>query len=66
MLSNFLQRRSACLSSTLSKNSHNCFVFSTNENSETLKSSAINERSMLATFLTILCVLEGLETETLK
>ena len=40
---------------------------STDENSETLESSAINDgRSMLAMFLTVLYKVEGLETETLK
>ena len=49
------------------KKSQNWFVFSTDENSETLESSAINDgRSMLAMFLTVLYQVEGLETETLK
>ena len=42
-------------------------VFSTDDNSETLERSAINgERSMLAIFLTVLCKVDCLETETLK
>ena len=57
----------ACLSSTARKNSQNWFAFSTDENSETLESSAINDgRSMLAMFLTVLHKVEGLETEILK
>ena len=47
--------------------SQNWFAFSTDENSETLEGSAINDgRSMLAMFLTVLHKVEGLETETLK
>ena len=47
--------------------SQNWFAFSTDENSETLESAAINDgRSMLAMFLTVLYKLEGLETEILK
>ena len=43
------------------------FAFSTDDNSETLESSAINdERSMFAMFLTVLYKVEGLETEILK
>ena len=46
------------------KKSQNWFAFSTDENSETLESSAINDgRSMLAMFLTVLYKVEGLETE---
>ena len=42
-------------------------AFSTDENSETPESSAINDgRSILAMFLTVLYKVEGLETETLK
>ena len=49
------------------KKSQNWFAFSTDENSETLESSAINDgRSMLAMFLTVLYKVEGLETEILK
>ena len=49
------------------KKSQNWFAFSTDENSETLKNSAINDgRSMLAMFLTVLYKVEGLETEILK
>ena len=49
------------------KKSQNWFAFSTDENSETLESSAINDgRSMLAMLLTVLYKVEGLETETLK
>ena len=67
MSHNFLQRRGACLSNTVRKNSQNWFTFSTDENSETLESSAINDgRSKLAIFLTALYKVEGLETETLK
>ena len=40
---------------------------STDENSETLESSAINDgRSMSAMFQSVLYKVEGLETETLK
>ena len=43
------------------------FAFSTDENSETLESSALGDGwSMLAMFLTVLYEVEGLETETLK
>ena len=67
MSHNFLQRRGACLSSTLCKKSQNWFAFSTDENSEALESSAINYGwSLLAMFLTVLYKVEGLETETLK
>ena len=65
MCHDFLQRRGACLSSTVRKKSQNWFAFSTDENSETLESSAMNyRRSMLAMFLTVLCEVEGLGTET--
>ena len=61
------QRRGACLSTTVGKVPQYWFAFSTDENSETLKSSAINDgRSMLAMFLTVLYKVEGLETEILK
>ena len=64
---NLPQRKGACLSSTVRKKSQNWFAFSTDEVSETLESSAINDgRSMLAMFLTVLYNLEGLETEILK
>ena len=47
--------------------SHSIFAFSTDENSETLERSALNDgRSVLAMFLTVLYKVEGLETETLK
>ena len=47
--------------------SQNWFAFSTDENSEALESSAINDgRSKLAMFLTVLYEVEDLETETLK
>ena len=63
----FPERWGACLSSTVRKDSQNWFALSTDENSETLESSSINDgRSMLAMFLTILYKVEGLETETLK
>ena len=61
------QRRGACLSSTVRKKSQNWFAFSTDENSETLESSAINDRrSIKAMFLTVMYNVEGLETEILK
>ena len=54
------------VSSTVRKKSQNWFAFPTNENSETLESSAINDgRSMLAMFLIVLYWVEGLEAETL-
>ena len=57
----------ACLSITVHKKSLNWFAFSTDENSETLECSAINDgRSMLAMFLAVLQKLEGIETEILK
>ena len=49
------------------KKSQNWFAFSTDENSETLESSAINYgRSMLAMFLAVMYKVEGIETEILK
>ena len=49
------------------KKSQNWFAFSTDENSETLESTAINDgRSMLEMFLTVLYKLEGLDTETFE
>ena len=57
----------AFLSIAVRKKSLNRFAFSTDENSETLESSVINDgQSMLAMFLTVLYKVEGLETETLK
>ena len=57
----------ACLSSTVRKKSQNWFAYSTEENSETLESSAlIDGRSMLSMFLAVMYKIEGLETETLK
>ena len=48
------------------KKSQNWFAFSTDENSETLESSAINDgRSTLAIILTVLHLVEGLEIEAL-
>ena len=45
----------------------NWLAFSTDENSETLESSPINDGgSMLAMFLTVLYKVEGIEAETLK
>ena len=53
--------------STVRKESQNWFAFSTDENSDTLESSAINYgQSMLAMFRTVVYKVEGLETETLK
>ena len=67
MSHNFPQGRGECLSSTVRIESQNWFAFSTDENSETLESSALSDgRSMLAMFLTVLYKVEGLETETLK
>ena len=49
------------------KKSQYWFTFSTDENPDTLVSSAISDGwSMLAMFLTVLYKVEGLETETLK
>ena len=63
----FRREGGACLSSTVRNESQNWFAFSTDEVSEALESSAINDgRSMLAMFLTVLYRVEGLETETLK
>ena len=63
----FRREGGACLSSTVRKKSQNWITFSTDENSETLETSAIKDgRSMLAMFLTVLYKVEGLETETLK
>ena len=63
----FQREGSVCLSSTVRKKSHSWFAFSTDENSVTLESSAINDgRSMLAMFLTVLYEVEGVVTEILK
>ena len=63
----FRREGCACLSITVRKKSQNWFAFSTDENSETPESSAMNDgRSILAMFLTVLYKVEGLETETLK
>ena len=54
----------ACLSSTVRKKSQNGSAFSTDENFETLESSAINDGlSMVAMILTVLYMVEGLQTE---
>ena len=59
--------RGVCLCSSLRKKSQCRFAFSTDEDSEAQESSAIhNVRSMLAIFLTVLYIVEGLETESLK
>ena len=51
----FRRERGACLSSTVHKKTQNWLAFSTDDNSETLGRSAINDgRSMLAIFLTFL------------
>ena len=63
----FRRECGACLSSTVRKKSQNLFALSTDENSETLDSSAVmDRRSMFAMFLTVLYKVEGLETETLN
>ena len=63
----FRREGGASLSITVHKKSQNWFAFSTDENSETPESSAINDgQSILAMFLTVLYKVEGLETETLK
>ena len=50
----FRREGGECLSSTVRKKSQNWFAFSTDENSETPESSAINDgRSILAMFLTV-------------
>ena len=64
---NLRREGGTCLSSTVRKESQDLFAFSTDETSETLESSALNDgRSMLAMFRTVLYEVEGLETETLK
>ena len=56
----------ACLSITVRKKSQNWLAFSTDENAETLETSAIKDGwSMLAMFPTVLHRAEGLETVTL-
>ena len=53
--------------STVRKKLQNWFAFSTDENSETLKCSTVNDgRSMFAILLTVLYVVKCVETETLK
>ena len=67
MIHKLMQRRGACLSSTVHKKSLYWFTFSTGENSKKLEGSAINDgQSMLAMLLTVLYMLEGIETETWK
>ena len=67
MIYHFPQRIGCMLISTVDKKSQYWFAFSTDENYETLESSAINDwRSMLAMFLTVLYKVERIETETLK
>ena len=62
----YYQRR-ACLSSIGRKESQYLFAFSTDDIIETLDSSAITDRqSIIAMFLTVLYIIDGLETETLK
>ena len=63
----FPQRRGCMLINHCAQKSQNWFAFSTDENSETLESSAINDGwSMLAMFLTVLYKVEGLKTEKKK
>ena len=63
----FCREGGACLSSTVCIYPQYWFAFSTDENSETLESSALYDgRSMLAMFLAVLYKVEGLDTETLK
>ena len=63
----FRREGGACLSSTVRKKSQYWFAFSIDVNSETLESSAINDgRSMLAMFIAVLYMVEGLMTEMLK
>ena len=60
----FRREWGACISSTVRKKSQYWFAF---QQKKTLESSAINDgRSMLAMFLTVLYMVEGIETETLK
>ena len=59
----FRREGGECICSTMRTMSQYWLTFSTDENSETLESSAINyERSMLAMHLTVLDKVEGLET----
>ena len=63
----FRREEGACLSSTVLKKSQYWFTFLTDENSEALENSPMNDgRSTLAMFLTVLYEVEGVETETLK
>ena len=63
----FRREGGACLSSTVCKKSQYWLAFSTDENSDTLESSSINDRwSMLAIFLSVLYNVWGLKTEKLK
>ena len=67
LITTFRQEGGACLSSKVRKKSQNWFALSTDKNSETFDSSAINDRrSILAMFPTVLHMEEGLEKETLK
>ena len=63
----FPQRRGCMLIYYSAKKVTELVTFSTDENSETPESSAINDgRSIFAMSLTVLYKVEGLETETLK
>ena len=67
MIYNFPQRMDLCLSSTVRKKSQYWFSFSTDENSDTPESSALNDGcSMLAKFITVLHKAEGFKTEMSK
>ena len=52
----FRREGGACLSSTVRKNSQYWFVFSIDENSETLKSSAINDGWLMLAMFLIDCI----------
>ena len=53
------QRRGACLSTTVRKQSQNWLAFSTDENFETLESSAINDGRTM--FITVVHKVECLD-----
>ena len=63
----FSRDRCACLSNTVRKRSIYWFAFSTDENSETLESSVIDDGwSMIAMFLPVLHMVEDFGNEALR
>ena len=66
MTYNFPQRRCTCLSRILCKKSHSTFTFLILKHSEMLESSPINDELLVfAMFVSVMCLLEVLKTDTL-